>query len=164
MNRYMFVLTLLVLHFNLHAKASTKRVDDVLTRFHQAASEANGDAYFALLHKDSIFIGTDAKERWSKQQFKGYALPIFNQGRGWTYHSRDRHIMFSADNKTAWFDEMLDHKKYGECRGTGVLVLTSDGWQIMQYHLTFPIPNEIVDELLDRIIAHKGDISVDTHP
>jgi hypothetical protein len=36
---------------------------------------------------------------------------------------RDRHIDFSADSKTAWFDEMLDTPNLGPCRGSGVLVL-----------------------------------------
>lgn len=135
--------------------ATEQEVNNTLDSFHQAASDANGDLYFSLLGSDSVFIGTDAKERWSKEQFKEYALPIFAKGNGWTYSPRDRHIQFSADANTAWFDELLDHEKYGESRGTGVVVKTPEGWEIMQYHLTFPIPNEIVDDLLDRIIEYN---------
>jgi hypothetical protein len=34
---------------------------------------------------DGIFIGTDATERWTVAEFKAYAKPHFDKGRGWTY-------------------------------------------------------------------------------
>jgi hypothetical protein len=152
----MFTSCLLLLSLMSAKLAATEiEVNHTLDTFHQAASDANADLYFSLLDADSVFIGTDAKERWSKDQFKKYALPIFAKGQGWTYLPRNRHIQFSVDANTAWFDELLDHKKYGESRGTGVLVKTENGWKIMQYHLTFPIPNEIVDDLLERIILFQ---------
>ena len=46
---------------------------------------------------------------------------------------------------------MLWNDTYGVCRGTGVLVLTEEGWRIAQYHLTFPIPNELSAEITARI-------------
>lgn len=144
-----------ILFLTTKVLATEQEVNNTLDSFHQAASDANGNLYFSLLTSDSVFIGTDAKERWSKKQFKDYALPIFATGKGWTYIPRERHIQFSTNGNTAWFDELLDHKEYGESRGTGVIVKTPDGWKIMQYHLTFPIPNEIVDDVLDRIIEFK---------
>ena len=60
------------------------------------------------------------------------------------------------EGETAWFDEMLWNEKYGTCRGTGVLVLTEQGWRIAQYHLTFPIPNELSAEFTSRIKELEG--------
>ena len=42
----------------------------VIDRMHQAASRADGQAYFALFTPDARFIGTDATERWTLEQFK----------------------------------------------------------------------------------------------
>lgn len=150
----LWVFGVLLLLVNCKLFAAESAVNAVLDQFHQAASDANGEQYFSLLDEKAIFIGTDATERWSKEQFKLYALPIFAKGRGWTYLPTVRHVDFSAAGDVAWFDELLDHKKYGECRGTGVLVKTSAGWKISQYHLTFPIPNDIADDLLKLIAVH----------
>jgi len=131
-------------------------VDAVLTGFHRAASEANGELYFSLLADDAVFIGTDATERWSVDEFKAFAEPYFSQGRGWTYETTERHIFVSSDGATAWFDEMLWNDAYGTCRGTGVLNLTDDGWRIVQYSLSIPIPNDLAGDFSARIKAFKA--------
>ena len=126
-------------------------IDGVLNSFHQAASDADGALYFNLFTEDAVFIGTDATERWSVDEFKAFAEPYFSKDRGWTYTKTERHIDLAVSGKTGWFDEMLWNEKYGACRGTGVLVLTEKGWRIAQYHLTFPIPNELSAEFTSRI-------------
>ena len=100
---------------------------------------------------DMIFLGTDATERWNKKGFELYAMEFFRRGRGWTYRPLDRHVFFGPGPDTAWFDERLSNEKYGECRGTGVLVKTGAGWRIAQYNLTIPIPNEIARDVVDMI-------------
>ena len=130
---------------------ATKAIDGVLNSFHQAASDADGDLYFSLFAEGAIFMGTDATERWTVEEFKAFAEPYFSEGRGWTYTKTERHVYVSVDGETAWFDEMLWNEKYGTCRGTGVLVLTEDGWRIAQYNLTFPIPNHLSPEITARI-------------
>jgi len=132
-----------------------QQIADVLDRFHLAAAQAKGDKYFALLTDEAVFIGTDAKERWSKQEFEAYAKPHFSKGKGWSYLPRDRHTTVSADGQVAWFDELLDNKKYGECRGTGVLVKRGEQWLIAQYHLTIPLPNALAGGFTQRISAYK---------
>ncbi len=121
-------------------------VDQVLSSLHQAASDADGELYFSLFADDAVFMGTDATERWSVDEFKAFAEPYFSQGRGWTYEMKDRNIFVSSDGLTAWFDEMLWNDTYGTCRGTGVLVLTDGVWRIVQYNLTIPIPNDLAGE------------------
>lgn len=136
--------------------AEEKRVIQVLDAFHEAASKAEGNKYFSLLHDDSVFMGTDATERWSKSQFQQFAKPYFDQGKGWTYLVDTRHVTLSEDGKIAWFDEMLTNVSYGVCRGSGVLIKGVKGWQIMQYNLSIPLPNDIAKDIVKQIKAHTG--------
>lgn len=126
-------------------------VDRALTSFHQAAAEADGEVYFSLLADDAIYLGTDASERWTLAEFKAFVDPYFSEGRGWTYTASERHIFIAPGGGVAWFDEMLWNEAYGTCRGTGVLVEENGTWRIAQYHLTFPIPNELSREFTTRI-------------
>ena len=125
-----------------------------LDTLHAAAAAAEGERYFALFAPDAVFIGTDATERWTLRQFRGYAEPLFARGTGWVYRPRERHVTLAALPCAciAWFDEVLDSQSYGTSRGTGVLVREDGGaWKIAQYALTFPIPNDLAPELTGRI-------------
>lgn len=115
----------------------------VLDELHAAAAAADGERYFALFAPEAVFLGTDATERWPIEAFRSYASARFDTGTGWTYHVVERHVSLSDGGDTAWFDERLHNERYGECRGTGVLVRRGGRWRIAQYSLTFPIPNEI---------------------
>ncbi len=145
------VVALLAMAATVAAENPEKDVDAVLTALHTAASEANGELYFSLFTDDAVFMGTDATERWSVDDFKAFAEPYFSKGRGWTYTKTERNIFFSADGKTAWFDEMLSNENYGTCRGTGVLVLSDRGWRFTQYNLTIPIPNDLARDFAEEI-------------
>jgi hypothetical protein len=123
-------------------------VEATLNRFHEAASRADGPNYFALFAPEGIFIGTDATERWTVEQFKAYAMPYFSKGRGWTYVPKIRHIQFSPNGDVAWFDEILNSKAYGVCRGSGVLRREAGTWLICQYHLTIPVPNDLAGKIV----------------
>ena len=74
------------------AQTPEDEVGAVLDRLHATASEADGAAYFALFTPDARFIGTDAGERWSLEEFRAYAEPHFSQGRGWTYEATARTV------------------------------------------------------------------------
>jgi len=128
--------------------ATASPSDDVaklLDRFHAAAAGARFDEYFGLFAPDGVFIGTDATERWTVAQFKAYAKPHFDKGHGWTYSPHERHVDIAPDGQHAWFDELLDNKSLGQCRGTGTLRLIDGQWRIEQYALTIPVPNEAAD-------------------
>lgn len=133
-----------------------RAVDAVLTAFHSAAADADGETYFSLLTDDAIYIGTDASERWTIDEFRAFAEPYFSQGRGWTYTATQRHITLAPGGSVAWFDEMLVNDAYGVCRGTGVVVEENGVWRIAQYHLTFPIPNDLAREFTTRIKEHDA--------
>lgn len=125
----------------------------VLDDFHDAASKADGARYFGHFAPNGVFIGTDVHERWTLEQFQGYAKPYFDKGQGWTYvpRQKDRHIDVSADGSVAWFDEMLDNAKYGLTRGSGVLIRDKDTWRIAQYNLSVPIPNDLLPAVVEMI-------------
>lgn len=118
---------------------------------HQAASRADGAAYFDQFAPDARFIGTDAAEHWSLDEFRAYADPIFGRGTGWTYRPRERTLTVSGD--VAWFDEVLDNDSYGVLRGSGVLRRSGPdrAWKIEQYVLSFAVPNDRADAVV-RII------------
>jgi ketosteroid isomerase-like protein len=127
-----------------------------LDDFHDAASAADEQRYFGLLADDAVFLGTDATERWTKDEFRAYAHPYFSKGKGWTFVPRGRHISIDPEGRLAWFDEILDSASYGECRGTGALALRDGVWKIVQYDLTIPIPNDLAKELVGRIRDAKA--------
>lgn len=126
------------------------RVSAALDALHSAAARADG-VYFSLFAPEAVFYGTDATERWTLPEFRAYAEPIFARGQGWTYTSTERHVFVDADGDTAWFDERLANKKYGEVRGSGVLVLRNGAWLVAQYNLSFPVPNALATDLVARI-------------
>ncbi|MEQ8407853.1 MAG: nuclear transport factor 2 family protein [Gammaproteobacteria bacterium] len=119
----------------------------VLDAYHEAAANGDWSTYFDLLSEDAVFLGTDAAERWPKDVFRRYA----ENSSGWVYHPQERHINLTPDGQSAWFDELLASESYGTSRGTGVLIKTASGWRISQYHLTFPIPNELVNGITAEI-------------
>jgi uncharacterized protein (TIGR02246 family) len=126
-------------------------VAEVLDTLHAAAAAADGERYFDLFTADAVFFGTDPAERWSLEQFRDYARPFFSQGRGWTYEVVERHVVLGPGGRVAWFDEALANERYGDCRGTGVVVLADGAWRIAQYNLSIPIPNDLALAVVDMI-------------
>lgn len=128
-----------------------KAIEATLDDLHAAASEADGARYFAHFAPDAFFIGTDAGERWTVAEFKAYAAPHFAKGQGWTYAPVERHVHLAADGRTAWFYERLTHAKYGETRGSGVLVMREGRWRVAQYVLSFAVPNARAGAVVEAI-------------
>ncbi len=128
---------------------SHAEVITTLDKFHAAAAKADLKGYFDLFAPEGVFIGTDASERWTVAEFREYAEPLFKRGRGWTYKPRavGRHVDLSPTGDIAWFSEMLDNEKYGVCRGTGVLRKMDGSWRVVQYHLTVPVPNDLMERV-----------------
>lgn len=123
----------------------------VLDRLHTAAAAADAPVYWSCFDDQAVFLGTDASERWTLDEFKAYAAPHFASGKGWTYTPSDRHVAFATTGDVAWFDEVVTSAKYGPCRGTGVLVKAGDQWKITQYNLTVPIPNDLLPAVAEQI-------------
>jgi hypothetical protein len=125
-------------------------ITKTLDSLHEFAAKADEKAYFDLYAKDAVFLGTDAKERWTLDEFKTFAHPYFAKGKAWTYTPvpGTRHIVIEGkDHDVAWFDEQLDNAKLGRCRGSGVLIRTATGWKVRQYNLKMLVPNEVAEQV-----------------
>jgi|TARA_Y100000310_G_scaffold330914_1_gene403518 hypothetical protein len=131
-------------------------VENVLDNLHLYAAEAKAKKYMALFSEDAVFFGTDISERWAKQAFDEYATKRMATGTGWTYFMKERHIYFSDDGRTAWFDEILHNRGYGDFRGTGVLKMVGSEWKIAQYNLLLPIPNDLMMKYAKEIKVFYG--------
>jgi hypothetical protein len=127
------------------------QIAHMLDDWHAAAAAADEPHYFSDFAANGVFMGTDATERWTVPQFRDYAHPFFARGRAWSFKPRDRHVDFSADGHTAWFDEMLDTPNLGVCRGSGVVILSGAEWKIAQYNLSIAIPNALADAIVKQI-------------
>lgn len=133
-------------------RADDATVEQVLDALHERAAAADFDGYFDLYHPHAVFLGTDRAEYWPLDDFKAYAKPRFEAGQGWSYAPTERFVHVAGD--TAWFEERLHHARYGEFRGTGVLLRTDDGWRVAQYNLTLPIPNPLFETTADAVAEH----------
>ncbi len=125
----------------------------VLDELHAAAARADGATYFDLFVPEALYLGTDATEHWDLPAFRAFAEPYFARGQGWTYVPRQRHVGLGPSADVVWFDERLDNARYGETRGSGVLVRRDGRWRIAQYVLSFPVPNELAVDLVERVRA-----------
>ena len=151
---------LILLSFTLFSCAQSNQsqqtdiaaINKVLDGYHQAAANGEWDIYFDLMSDDGVFIGTDAQERWVKQEFRQYS----SGSNGWVYTPQQRNVNITPDGLSAWFDEALLSQSYGSSRGSGVLISTAVGWKISQYHLTLPIPNGMVRGITDQIKEYEA--------
>jgi hypothetical protein len=148
MKKVFLIILFAVFSTSINAQDKAKeQINTTLDTWHKAATEANFVNYFDALTDDSIFIGTDATENWTKPAFQAFAKPYFDKGKAWSFTSLERHIYFSTDKKMAWFDELLN-TQMKICRGSGVLVLIDGKWKIKHYVLSMTIPNDNVDEVV----------------
>ena len=100
-------------------------IGGALDAWHAAAAAADEEKYFSYFTADAVFLGTDASERWTRDEFRKWAHPYFAKGKAWNFKSVSRWITFAPDHTVAWFDEALDTPNMGPCRGSGVLVATN---------------------------------------
>lgn len=139
------------------SRSSIVAAKKILTEFHRCASVADFDGYFELFTSDAVFLGTDASERWEMEAFKTFSKPHFEGETAWTFVPQTQNVSLDPGGGFAWFDEELQSASYGQCRGTGVLRATPRGWRIAQYHLTVPIPNELLPDFVKRIRKPDAD-------
>lgn len=141
------VFSFILFGFSFSKEKELDKVNQVLNDWHQAATDANFEKYFALMHEESVFIGTAPNERWPKKEFMAFSKPFFDKGKAWDFKSKKRNISFSDDGKMAWFDEELD-TWMKDCSGSGVLKKVKGEWKIMFYDLHVLIENEKITEFL----------------
>lgn len=149
MNKIIFLLCFLFLMLScqkekkeiVNNESIIKEINLVVDKWHKDVAEVKFDAYFNAMTKDAIFIGTDASENWTKQEFINFAKPHFDKKKTWNFKPLERNVYVSDNGKTVWFDELLD-TWMRVCRGSGVLVKHDNDWKIKHYVLSTTIPND----------------------
>ncbi len=131
------------------------QVDTLLNRWHRAAAIADEDTFFGSMTEDADYIGTDAAEHWKRDELKKWSEPYFKRESAWAFTSKSRKVTFTEAGDYAWFDELLD-TWMGDCRGSGIVQKTSEGWKIKQYVLSVAVPNDVVKPYLKLLGKKKG--------
>jgi len=121
-------------------------IGKLLDKWHRDAAAGNHQEYIGAMTSDGLFIGTDACEHWSTSEFSTWCKPHFDKGKTWDFRVIKREIHVANDEKTAWFDELLN-TKMGLCRGSGVVVKQKNQWKVAQYILSATVPNELMKEV-----------------
>lgn len=130
-------------------------INTLMDQWHNAAAIADEDVFFGSMTDDGIYIGTDASERWTRDEMKSLMMKYFQRDSAWDFKAKSRNISLSEDGNTAWFDELLD-TWMGDCRSTGVVVKQGNEWKIKYYHLSIAVPNDVVDGYLKLLPTKLG--------
>lgn len=148
------------------ASSNFADVETLLDAFHRGAATANLRLYFGCFHPEGRFLGTDATENWHVNDFYEFSKPYFLRGKGWTYTPRPetrKVTMFtdpvSPSSQFCIFDELLDSEDFhATSRGSGTCLYDSvqNRWLIAQYHLTFPIPNDLAKDMTQKIFLFES--------
>lgn len=135
-------------------------INTLLDAWHEAAATADEEVFFGTMHPRAIYLGTDKTERWTRDELQAWAGKYFERDTAWAFTPLERHLNYSRDGKTAWFDEQLD-TWMGVCRGSGVLTREQQGWTLRHYNLSMTIDNDVVDGVI-RLHQEPAPMSVDS--
>jgi hypothetical protein len=154
MKRILLAFLLVGFLIPVKSNAQEQEINSLLDNWHLAAARADSKVFFGSMSDNSIYIGTDATERWTKKAFEGFAKPYFDRGNAWDFKPYDRDLHVTSDGKFAWFSELLT-TWMGTCRGSGIVRKTPKGWKIEQYHLSVTVPNEIIKDFISLVESHQ---------
>lgn len=128
----------------------TLSIHRFIDQWHIAAAQADFPGYFGCLDSLSIYLGTDASERWNKTEFINFSKPYFEKGKAWEFNPTVRNISIDPNGNYVWFDELLS-TWMGTCRGSGVLEFINSSWVIRQYNLSLMVPNDKIRDVIKTI-------------
>ena len=128
----------------------TEAVNKHLDNWHKAAATADEEAFYGAMAEDCIYLGTDASERWLRDELREWAKFAFEREVAWAFTPSKRQLYWSDNQRVVWFEEMLD-TQMGTCRGSGVLIKEGTGWTIKHYDLAIMVPNDLVDDFLQLV-------------
>ena len=137
---------------------------------------ADLNGYFGCYYSSSCrFLGTDATENWDITEFYRYSKPHFDAGSAWTYIPRPSSRKIEEVNvggggggggdiqRIATFDELLDSESFVcTTRGSGSAVYEGGFWYILSYHLSFPTPNDMAEDICGKIATFEKKSTTNT--
>jgi hypothetical protein len=138
---------------------SEQELHQLLDTWHTKASQADS-SYFDFMGDNAVFLGTDATERWTLPEFRDWSRKYFVAGKAWTFTTVKRNFSSNSTQDVVWFDEQLS-TPMGPCRGSGVLLKQQGKWKIMQYNLTFTIPNALSKQVMQYLENASPDSTTD---
>lgn len=144
---------LILLGFSLVGFSASKKqnkhnvLDVFIDDWHQAASNADFEAYFGAMANDFYFLGTAPGEKWNKDEFATFSKPYFDKGKAWDFKASNRQWYGDTTAGIVWFDEDLD-TWMEDCRGSGVVAKVDGVWKLKYYNLTVLIENEKIQEFI----------------
>jgi len=143
-------ISLILLSFliKVSAQSAEEQINQFLDNWHHAAATADEDTFFGSMTQNARYIGTDESENWQRDELREWSKQFFEKDSAWDFRKKERHIYLYSDKKLAWFDETLE-TWMGICRGSGVVILTEDGWKIQHYVLSVAVPNDKIDAYLE---------------
>lgn len=132
-------------------KGDHTSVESLLGAFHEASRVSDKSGYFACFNSpESRFLGTDAQENWTVREFYDFAGPYFDKAKAegkaaWEYTPIIGSRKVDILGNIAYFDEIMTSVSFrATTRGNGVAIRNEEGrWSLLQYHLSFPIPNPL---------------------
>ncbi len=122
-------------------------IHKLMNNWHQAAANANQEVFFGSMTADAVYLGTDASERWNREELRDWSKTFFERDTAWAFVPTKREVYFSNNQRVAWFEEYLN-TWMGPCRASGVLVKMEGDWKIKHYDLSVMIPNDLVKDFI----------------
>lgn len=122
------------------------QIASVLRAHHRATATKDVKLLRSLFAQEGQFIGTDDMEVWTADK---YANCLEGTESGWDMMEYSQPsidlISVAPYGYIATFFEVVRHAKYGLMRGSGTVVKKGPDWKIIQYVLSFSVPNHVVD-------------------
>ena len=152
MNKLLMMVAMIVASTSVVSASPREDIGKVLDAWHQSSATADADTYYGAMTDDCIFLGTDATERWLRDELRAWAEPHFVEAPAWAFTVTERTIYLDEGGEVAWFEEYLG-TGMGDCRASGVMKLVDDRWMIRHYDLALTVPNDLVDDLKSLVEA-----------
>lgn len=134
--------------------ALKQQVNAFVDSWHDDAANSR-PAFFDKIARDGVYIGTDKRELWKRDDFKAWAKKAFERPTAWAFKPLQRNVYVAPDKTVIWFDELLD-TQMGICRATGILHKSGSSFEIDHYQLSIAVPNEISSKVISTISDYEA--------
>jgi len=125
-------------------RENEKKVKTILVAHLVAVATKDQALLLRSFARNAMFFGSDDTEQWTLGQL---AQRLEESKDGWNMKECTQRSIQSVSPDVMSFFEIVRHVKYGQFRGSGVVVKNANhDWEIAQYVLSFSVPNAVVDK------------------